>query len=84
MLGALGEALLSGRIRRGLPSPDVHVVSKTGTLLHLRHGGGLVDFPGGTTYAVVLLTATDSLHTPAAHDAAVARLAAALVGAARA
>lgn len=83
VLASLGEALLPGRIRRGLTSADVQVTSKTGTLLHLRHDAGLVEFPGGTTYALVLLTAADSLHAPAAHDAAVARLAADLVAAAR-
>lgn len=83
VLQALHEALLPGRIRRGLPSADIEVASKTGTLLHLRHDAGLVDFPGGATYALVLLTAADSLHQSAAHDAAVARLAADLVSAAR-
>jgi beta-lactamase class A len=42
------------RLTSGFPDDDVRVSGKTGTLSHVRNEVGVVEYPGGATYAVAV------------------------------
>jgi beta-lactamase class A len=64
------------RLASGFPEAGVRVAGKTGTLLNLRHEAGVVEWPDGDRYAVVVFTQSARVMAEAtAVDAAIGRAA---------